>query len=67
MIETGPQGPHGSELDSDPTASSEPLASDATPRRQRSNVLGIISLVLGALLAFGVAIWFAAGVLLWVS
>jgi hypothetical protein len=54
-------------LDSDPTASSEPLASDATPRRPRSNVLGIISLVLGALLAFGVAIWFVAGVLLWVS
>jgi uncharacterized membrane protein YphA (DoxX/SURF4 family) len=67
MIETGPQEPHGSELDGDPAALSASRAADATPRRQRSSVLGIVSLVLGALLAFGVAIWFAAGVLLWVS
>ena len=67
MIETGPQGPRGSELDGDPAALSESRASEAAPRRQRSSVLGIVSLVLGALLTFGVAIWFAAGVLLWVS
>ena len=67
MIGTGPQEPHGSESDGDPAALSESRASDAAPRRQRSSVIGIVSLVLGALLAFGVAMWFAAGVLLWVS
>jgi len=67
MIETGPQEPHVSDSDGDPPAVSESRASDAAPRRQRSGVLGIVSLVLGALLALGVAIWFAAGVMLWVS
>jgi uncharacterized membrane protein YphA (DoxX/SURF4 family) len=54
-------------LDGDPPALSDSRDSDAAPRRPRSSVLGIVSLVLGALLAFGVAIWFAAGVLLWAS